>query len=245
MSDRRRASLPSPAPWSPDFVDRVMVVVSQEPRPSPSRVLLRSVARLRLADAWATVLTAGHLAFARSGTIPLLLRAQSLLLVLALGVTLGGGTLAAAGAVRVIEDRLQAPRVEQPVIGPAVIHSPSPTVAVAPVASPSPPHDQLRGVEPVDAGGGTSAAGQRRDREHDERAPETGTRKRDRQPSDGRARPPDRQPEPSPATPKQPNGGAREERADDGGGGAGGVQQRQETLASPGPAGKRRSTPDG
>ncbi len=203
MSDRRRASLPPPAPWSPDFVDRVMAAVAQEPRPSPSRVLLRSLARLHFGDAWATVATAGHLAFGRSGAIPALLRAQSLLLVLALGVTLGGGgTLAAAGAIRVIEDRLQAPRVEQPVVGPAVIPSPAPTLAIDPDASPSPPHDQLRDEEPEVGVGSDSPASRRRDREHDDPPPETGTRKRDQQPSDGRARPPDSQLEPSPGSPK-------------------------------------------
>lgn len=244
MSDPRRASLPPPAPWSPDFVDRVMAAVAQEPRPSPSRVLLRSLARLHFGDAWATVATAGHLALGRSGTIPALLRAQSLLLVLALGVTLGGGTLAAAGAIRVIEDRLQAPRVEQPVLGPAVIPSPAPTLASDPDASSSPPHDQLRDEEPEIGAGSDSAASRRRDREHDDPAPETGIRKRDQQSSDGRARPPDSRLEPSPGSPSRPNGSIREERADDRDSGAASVRQRQETPASPQPAGKRRSTPD-
>ncbi len=245
MSDRRRASLPPPGPWSPDFVDRVMAAVSREPRPSPSRVLLRSLARLRFGDAWATVVTAGHLAFGRTSTIPALLRAQSLFLVLALGVTLSGGTLAAAGAIRVIEDRLRPPGVEQPVVGPAVIRSPAPTLVVDPVASPSPPHDQLRGEEPEAADGGASPASRRGGRDRDDQPPDVGTRKRDQQPSGGRARPPDGQPKPSPGTPKRPNDSAREERADDRGSGAGSVRQRQETPASPQPAGKQRSAPDG
>jgi hypothetical protein len=120
------------------FVDRVMAQVAEEPQPTATRVFLRSVAGLRFRDAAAALATAGHLAFGRAAGVPALVRAQSLVLLLVLGVVVGsGGTLAAAGAIRVIEDRHVPAPVERPLVLPQVSPRPAPDVSPSPDAPPS------------------------------------------------------------------------------------------------------------
>lgn len=123
------------------FVDRVMAQVAEEPQPTAARVFLRSVAGLRFGDAAHALATAGHLAFGRSVAVPALVRAQSLVLLLLFTVVVGsGGTLAAAGAIRVLEDRSVPPPIEQPLPVRQVSPSPVPDVSVGPdVSPPSPP----------------------------------------------------------------------------------------------------------
>lgn len=115
-----RRPTPRPGPTRPmPFADRVMASVAREPRPTPARVFMRSVVRLRMGAALATMATAWHLTFARGGTIPLLVRAQSLvvLLVFTAAVTTGS-TLAAAGVVRVIDEMQEPDRVVAPALVP-------------------------------------------------------------------------------------------------------------------------------
>jgi hypothetical protein len=138
MMSRQRSPV-SPRPLRTlGFVDRVMAQVAEEPQPTATRVFLRSVAGLRFRDAAAALATAGHLAFGRAAGVPALVRAQSLVLLLVLGVVVGsGGTLAAAGAIRVIEDRHVPAPVERPLVLPQVSPRPAPDVSPSPDAPPS------------------------------------------------------------------------------------------------------------
>ncbi|MEA2026957.1 MAG: hypothetical protein U9O18_09740, partial [Chloroflexota bacterium] len=118
------------------FADRVMAQVSQEPKPTPARVFVRSLLALRPGAAVATLATAWHLAFGRTRAIPSLVRFQSLTLLLVLAVVVGtGGTLATAGALRVIDRPADPTTPPLPVI--VVGPSPAPTASPAPSASPS------------------------------------------------------------------------------------------------------------
>jgi hypothetical protein len=82
-----------------------MASVAREPRPSVVRAFVTSLLRLRLGDAGTTVRTAWRLAFQRARPVVPLVRLQSLVLIVLLGVLLGaGGVLAAGGTLRVIEE---------------------------------------------------------------------------------------------------------------------------------------------
>jgi len=123
------------------FADRVMAQVSQEPKPTPARVFLRSLLGLRLSAAMAALATAWHLAFGRTRTIPSLVRIQSLTLLLVLAVVVGtGGTLATAGALRMIDRPTDptTPPLPTIVVGPSPAPSVPPTPSVSPNPSPTP-----------------------------------------------------------------------------------------------------------
>jgi len=136
------------------FVDRVMAQVAEEPQPTAARVFLRSVAGLRFRDAAAALATAGRFAFGRAAGVPALVRAQSLVLLLVLGVVVGsGGTLAAAGAIRVIEDRHVPAPVERPLVLPQVSPRPAPDVSASPDAPPSRAPDRGSVEDPTHSAG--------------------------------------------------------------------------------------------
>lgn len=191
MTSRQRTTLTSRPLRTLGFVDRVMAQVAEEPQPTAARVFLRSVAGLRFRDAAAALATAGHLAFGRSVAVPTLVRAQSLVLLLVFTVVVGsGGTLAAAGAIRVIEDRNGPPPVERPLVVPQV--SPSPALDAS--ASPEPPTSSppaRDSLEETDAG-------------HDEPTP--ATRKGDDGRRDGPTREQSREARPSGGKAGQPDG---------------------------------------
>jgi hypothetical protein len=219
------------------FVDRVMAQVAEEPQPTAARVFLRSVAGLRFRDAAAALATAGHLAFGRSVAVPAPVRAQSLVLLLLFTVVVGsGGALAAAGAIRVFEDRSVPPPVEQPLPLPQVSPDPPPDVTPSPDASPpsSPARDS---AEPADAGRNepTPAA-----RKGDESRQDGPTREQDRggggepRQSGGKSGQPDRDGD------QDRSGGTADDRAGDGGGRA--TPGAPEPAASGGPV-KRDKTP--
>ncbi len=118
-------------PPSPDFPDRVMAAIAEEPAPAP---LVAVVAALRegrpgralaaVADAWRTVLGGGR---------PLVVRAQAagvLLAALLLAGSVGGGL--AVGAARLFG--LDA----GPVVGPAPTETLRPSPSPSPSAMPSP-----------------------------------------------------------------------------------------------------------
>ena len=120
------------------FADRVMAQVSQEPKPTPARVFVRSLLALRPGAAVAALATAWHLAFGHTRAIPSVVRFQSLTLLLVLAVVVGtGGTLATAGALRVI-DRPADPTA--PPL-PVIVVGPSPALNLSPTPSPSPTPD--------------------------------------------------------------------------------------------------------
>jgi|GEM_PF-6189560 len=124
------------------FSDRVMTQVAAEPRPTPARVFMRSMLHLRLRDAAAVLATAWHLAFGRTGPIPALVRVQSLVVLLVFTIAVGtGGTLAAAGAARIIESPREPRQVDRPLVLPPVSPGPNvgepPSVRVSPSPSPS------------------------------------------------------------------------------------------------------------
>lgn len=162
------------------FADRVMAQVAVEPRPTPARVLLRSLRALRLGDAWAATTTAWHLALGGSGATPLLARFQSLALVLMLAVALGtGGTLAAAGAFRLVELSQTPPPPPAP---PAVLEaapSPSPSLIASPTPSDLPMASPAKNSEPgLDPAAAVPARGSRaQQQDRGDSAQKTKTRK--------------------------------------------------------------------
>jgi hypothetical protein len=86
------------------FSDAVMAVVAREPRPTPTSTLIAALRRGALRDASAAVLTAWHLGTWRGWQIAPGVRMRSLALVFSVIAVLGiSGSLAAAGAVRVVE----------------------------------------------------------------------------------------------------------------------------------------------
>ena len=118
-----------------------MAAVAREPSPTPTRVFLRSTLRLRWRDATAALASAWHLAFSRTSPIPALARIQSLVVLLVFTVVVSaGGTLAAAGAARVMENPREPGQVD-PVVLPSVDPWPNvsqlPSVLVLPEPSPS------------------------------------------------------------------------------------------------------------
>ncbi len=119
------------------FSDRVMARVAAEPTPTPARVFLHSALRLRPRDAMATLVTAWHLAFGRSGPIPALVRVQSLVMLLVFTVVVStGGTLAAAGAVRIVESPREPRQVDRQLVLPSA--TPGPTISLRPVVPATP-----------------------------------------------------------------------------------------------------------
>lgn len=121
------------------FSDRVMADVAREPRPTPVRVFMRSLARLSIADAAASLAAAWRLALKSPGSVPAVQRLTSLALVLVVVTTIGvGGPLAFStgmGAWR----SLQAPA--GPALGGPTLPSTAPATAPAillPDASPTP-----------------------------------------------------------------------------------------------------------
>ncbi len=164
MSRYPQPDRPQRPPLALGFSDRVMAQVAAEPRPTPARVVVRSALRLQLGDAWSALATAAHLAFGRTGPIPALVRMQSLVLLLAFTVALGAGsTLAAAGAIGVIESQNGPLRVDRPLVLPPA--SPSPRASVPPRPTPPPAETGLSNTqERSDAGdAGRPRDGQTRD----------------------------------------------------------------------------------
>ncbi len=232
MNGPTRTTHPSTPQRTLGFIDRVMAQVAQEPRPTPARVFVGSVAHLRFRDAWSALATAGHLAFGRTGHIPALVRAQSLLLVLAFSVVVGsGGTLAAAGAIRVIEDRHETPRVERPVVVPPVSISPSPVPTLEPTSPASAAPNRVGGL---DAGGSESAS-----------TTNKGDRAREGQTKGSSERERTSQPKQSQSTQKRSGAETRKDGSSSGTTGPANDDSSKRVSRSPEPAAKRDSTPAG
>jgi outer membrane biosynthesis protein TonB len=125
------------------FSDRVMAAVASEPRPTPTRVFMRSILHLSPRDASAAVLTAWRLAFRPTPRVRPALRAQSMALLLGVLIVVGlGGPFAASNGLGLLRS-VQPPGV--PAATPPAVTTdeatPAPTVIpVTPIPSlePSP-----------------------------------------------------------------------------------------------------------
>jgi hypothetical protein len=151
-----------------DFADRVMSVVASEPVPAPARAAataLRAgalgalIAALR--DAWRVT---------TQGGFPAAVRAQAFAVVLIVVAVVSGSSLAAAGAVGLLEGDHVAPTpavapTPVPTIGPVSVEpdvtpSPTPTETVEPTPSPEPttePTDNAESTDHQDGEGGGAA----------------------------------------------------------------------------------------
>jgi hypothetical protein len=148
---------PSPADLvPPGFADRVMARIAGESPPSLAGTFARSLLPPRFGDARAILGVAWRLAFARSHPVVPIVRLQSLLLILLLGVLLGaGGVLAAGGTLRVIDQirgSWDAP--------PPVVLAPGPHPSLAPGARLSAPSASPDGGDRARKEGGAKS-GQR------------------------------------------------------------------------------------
>ena len=129
-----------------DFADRVMAAIATEPIPTPvamagHAVATGSVAGLvaSLREAWRTILSSGR---------PAAVRAQSgaLLLVVALGVSMVGGTVAVGAGLLLGDGRQESPQPSaspaptdslEPSPSPEATESPEPTGSAGPTAKPT------------------------------------------------------------------------------------------------------------
>lgn len=89
-------------PGEAAFVNRVMALVGQEPRPTPIRAFASAIAALSASEALSAVLVAWHLGTARRPMIRLGLRARSLALVVIVIFALGSASLVAGAAVQAV-----------------------------------------------------------------------------------------------------------------------------------------------
>jgi len=112
MSVDRRSSVPTPDPGTsslpPGFTDQVMRAIGLAPRPSPARGFWSAIRDRSIAEAGAALSVAWRI-IRRSTTMPVMVRAQALaLVVFVAGSMLGGGALAAVVAYQTVGPIVQA-----------------------------------------------------------------------------------------------------------------------------------------
>lgn len=178
MSADRRPSVPTPASGTsslpPGFTDEVMRAIDQAPRPSPGRAFWYAVRDRSIADARGALSVAWRI-IRRSTSMPVMVRAQALALVVVVaGSMVGGGVLAAVVAYRTVGPIVHAIS-EPPGDRARTVHEAPTPPSPAPLETPS----TVEAVEPEVGGpdrpptrpattGGSNLPGDRADEDGDD-----------------------------------------------------------------------------
>jgi outer membrane biosynthesis protein TonB len=120
-----------------------MARVAEEPTPSPGRVFVRSLRRLAIRDALATLAAAWRLAFEPASPVATSARASAAALFLSVIIVAGlGGAFAIGGALSLLGPDGATPQelapAAAPTESPAVTIEPTPSPSPTPIATPSP-----------------------------------------------------------------------------------------------------------
>ncbi len=155
MSATRRSSVPTTVPGTPSlplgFTDEVMQAIGRAPRPSPTRSFRSAVGDRSIAEAGAALSVAWRI-IRRNTSMPLMVRAQALaLVVLVAGSIVGGGALAGVVAYQTVAPIVHA--ISEPVGDRAPTSHDEVRALAAPEPSEVQP-DAPTAVAPADPSGG-------------------------------------------------------------------------------------------
>lgn len=155
MSAAPRSSVPTSVPGTPSlppgFTDEVMQAIGRAPRPSPTRSFRSAVGDRSIAEADAALRVAWRI-IRRNTSMPLMVRAQALaLVVLVAGSMVGGGALAGVVAYQTVAPIVHA--ISKPVGDRAPTSHDEVRTLAAPEPSEAPP-DAPTAVAPADPSGG-------------------------------------------------------------------------------------------
>lgn len=146
----------TPVKATPGFVDRVMEAVAAEPAPAPARLAVRSLRRGSLGGFLASIRDAWRVSV--SPRFPMAARAQAMALVLVIAGLAAGSSMAAAGALGLLDGDHPGPSVEQvsqPIPDASELESSPPETtdeSASPESSESPEPSESTGVETPEPG---------------------------------------------------------------------------------------------